>query len=150
VPFICRWPGKIQPGTQSGQTTCLTDLIATFAAVVGDTLPADAGQDSYNMLPALLNPGRDRPIREAIVNHSGNGMFAIRQGPWKLIEGLGSGGFTAPAHVEPKPGGPQGQLYNLQDDPGEQTNLWLQKPEIVARLTALLERYQEQGYSRPR
>jgi arylsulfatase A len=76
-------------------------------------------------------------------------MFAIRQGPWKLIQGLGSGGFTAPAQVKPKPGGPQGQLYNLQDDPPEQKNLWLQEPEIVERLSALLERYQQQGYSRP-
>jgi arylsulfatase A len=149
VPFICRWPGRIEPGTQSRQTMCLTDMLATFAAVVGDPLPADAGQDSYNLLPALLNPGLDKPIREATVHHSGNGMFAIRQGPWKLIQGLGSGGFTAPAQVKPKPGGPQGQLYNLQDDPGEQKNLWLEKPEIVERLTALLERYKQQGYSRP-
>jgi arylsulfatase A len=96
-----------------------------------------------------LNPGLDKPIREATVHHSGNGMFAIRQGPWKLIQGLGSGGFTAPAQIKPKPGGPQGQLYNLQDDPAEEKNLWLERPEIVERLTALLERYTQQGYSRP-
>ncbi|MCL5280797.1 MAG: arylsulfatase [Planctomycetes bacterium] len=149
VPFICRWPGRIKPGTQSRQTICLTDMLATCAAIVGDSLPAGAGQDSYNILPALLNPGLENPIREATVHHSGNGVFAIRQGPWKLIEGLGSGGFTAPAQVKPKPGGPQGQLYNLQDDPGEQKNLWLQEPEIVERLAALLERYKQQGYSRP-
>ena len=149
VPFICRWPGRIKPGTQSRQTICLTDMLATFAAVIGDSLPANTGQDSYNILPALLNPDLEKPIREATVHHSGNGVFAIRQGPWKLIQGLGSGGFTAPAQVKPKPGGPQGQLYNLQDDPGEQKNLWLEKPEIVERLTALLERYKQQGYSRP-
>jgi arylsulfatase A-like enzyme len=149
VPFICRWPGRIKPGTQSRQTICLTDMLATFAAVIGDSLPANTGQDSYNILPVLLNPDLEKPIREATVHHSGNGVFAIRQGPWKLIQGLGSGGFTAPAQVKPKPGGPQGQLYNLQDDPGEQKNLWLEKPEIVERLTALLERYKQQGYSRP-
>ena len=97
----------------------------------------------------MLDPELKEPIREATVHHSGNGVFAIRQGPWKLIQGLGSGGFTAPQQVKPKPGGPEGQLYNLQDDPGEQKNLWLERPEIVARLTALLERYQQQGYSRP-
>ncbi len=149
VPFICRWPGRIKPGTQSRQTICLTDMLATFAAVVGGSLPANAGQDSYNLLPALLNPDLEKPIREATVHHSGNGVFAIRQGPWKLIQGLGSGGFTAPAQVKPKPGGPQGQLYDLQDDPGEQKNLWLERPEIVERLTVLLERYKQQGYSRP-
>ncbi|MBN1509616.1 MAG: sulfatase-like hydrolase/transferase [Sedimentisphaerales bacterium] len=149
VPFICRWPGHIKPGTQSNQTVCLTDLLATFAAIAGHSLPADAGQDSYDILPAMVNPGLEEPVREATVHHSGNGMFAIRQGPWKLIQGLGSGGFTAPRRVEPTPGGPQGQLYHLDDDPGEQTNLWLKQPGIVKCLSALLARYRQQGYSRP-
>ena len=112
-------------------------------------LPRDAGEDSYNILPALLNPDLEKPIREATVHHSGNGMFAIRQGSWKLVQGLGSGGFTAPAQIKPQPGGLEGQLYNLQDDPAEQKNLWAEHPEIVKRLTALLERYKQQGYSRP-
>jgi len=149
VPFLCRWPGRIEPGTRSDQTICLTDLMATCAAVVGDDLPDDAGQDSYNLLPAMLDPGLKTPIREATIHHSAQGMFAIRQGPWKLIQGLGSGGFTAPRKIEPEPGGPQGQLYNLEDDPAEQSNLWSERPEIVQRLTALLERYKQQGHSRP-
>ncbi len=97
----------------------------------------------------MLDPDLDKPIREAIVHHSLSGMFAIRQGPWKLIDGRGSGGFTAPRQIEPKPGEPEGQLYNLDDDPGERNNLWSERPEIVQRLTALLERYKTQGYSRP-
>jgi hypothetical protein len=88
-------------------------------------------------------------MREATVHHSGNGLFAIRQGPWKLITGLGSGGFTAPRQIQPKPGGPAGQLYNLAEDPGEQQNLWAEQTDVVKRLTALLERYQQQGHSRP-
>lgn len=149
VPFICRWPGHIKLGTQSRQTICLTDVLATFAAIVGDPMPTDAGPDSYNILPAMLNPGLETPIREATVHHSGSGMFAIRQGPWKLVQGLGSGGFTAPQRITPTPGGPEGQLYNLDDDPGEQKNLWSEQPEIVKRLSALLEHYKQQGYSRP-
>jgi len=149
VPFICRWPGRIGPGTQSSQTVCLVDLLATCAAVLDDELPAESGPDSHDILPAMLNPGLKEPIREATVHHSGNGLFAIRQGPWKLILGLGSGGFTAPQHIEPTPGGPEVQLYNLQDDPGERKNLWLERPEIVHRLTALLDRYKERGHSRP-
>jgi len=149
VPFLCRWPGRIRPGTRSDQTICLTDLLATCAAVLGDELPSEAGPDSYNILPAMLDPELKKPIREATVHHSGNGLFAIRQGPWKLIEGLGSGGFTAPRQVEPKPGGPQGQLYHLGDDPGERRNLWSERPEVVERLTTLLERYRDQGHSRP-
>ena len=97
----------------------------------------------------MLNPHLKTPIREAIVHHSLQGMFAIRQGPWKLIQGRGSGGFTAPARIKPKPGEPQGQLYNLENDPTEQHNLWAERPEIVQRLSALLERYKQQGHSRP-
>jgi arylsulfatase A-like enzyme len=149
VPFVCRWPERIEPGSRSDQTICLTDLMATLAAIVGDTLPASAGPDSYNILPAMLRPNLAEPIREAAVHHSLHGMFAIRQGPWKLIEGLGSGGFTAPQKIEPKPGEPAGQLYDLDNDPGEQNNLWSQRPEIVTHLAALLERYRQQGHSRP-
>ena len=61
-------------------------------------------------------------------------MFAIREGPWKLIEGLGSGGFTPPQQVDPEAGGPTVQLYNLGRDPGETLNLASEEPEIVARL----------------
>lgn len=149
VPFVCRWPNRIPPGSRSDQIICLTDLMATCAAVVGDVLPADAGPDSYNLLPAMLNPELREPIREAVVHHSLHGMFAIRQGPWKLIDGRGSGGFTAPRQIEPKQGEPAGQLYNLDDDPGEQKNLWAERPEIVKHLNALLERYKRQGHSRP-
>jgi hypothetical protein len=76
-------------------------------------------------------------------------MFAIRQGDWKLVEGLGSGGFTPPNREKPTPGGPAGQLYNLADDPGEQANLYAKRPDAVKRLGELLERYRKQGHSRP-
>jgi hypothetical protein len=76
-------------------------------------------------------------------------MFGIRQGDWKLALGLGSGGFSPPKREDQKPGGPAGQLYNLAADPEETTNLYLKHPEVVERLTALLERYKRQGRSRP-
>jgi arylsulfatase A len=66
-------------------------------------------------------------------------MFAIRDGDWKLIEGLGSGGFTKPSVIEPEEGGAMGQLYNLAEDPSETTNLYLERPDIVERLTMLLD-----------
>ena len=149
VPFICRWPAKIKPSSRSDQLVCLTDLLAMCAAIVGAELSDDASQDSYNILPAMLIPDLNKPIREAIVHHSLSGMFSIRQGRWKLILGRGSGGFTAPRQIKPKPGEPQGQLYDLDADPGEQNNLWAEHPQIVQRLTTLLDRYKEQGHSRP-
>jgi arylsulfatase A len=76
-------------------------------------------------------------------------MFAIRQGPWKLILGRGSGGFTQPSSLTPAPGEPEGQLYYLDDDPGETTNLYQERPDIVAGMQALLSRYQDSGRSAP-
>jgi arylsulfatase A-like enzyme len=149
VPYLARWPGKIKAATTCAEPICHVDLMATCAAITGAELPNDAAEDSFNILPALLGEKRDRPIHEAIVHHSGNGVFAIRQGKWKLIEGLGSGGFTAPAKVKAKPGDPEGQLYDLEADPAESRNVWKENPEIVARLTALLDTYRNQGHSRP-
>jgi arylsulfatase A-like enzyme len=148
VPFIARWPGRIQAGSTRNDLVCLTDLFATLAAIVDVPLPRDAAEDSYNLLPVLLGDQPQAPIREAIVHHSIDGTFAFRQGPWKLALALGSRGFSEPRNVVPKPGEAEGQLYNLEDDPGEQHNLWLQKPEIVARLTALLHKYRTEGRSR--
>jgi hypothetical protein len=67
---------------------------------------------------------------------------------WKLELGLGSGGFSNPNHIDPIPGGPQGQLYDIAKDLTESENVYLQHPDVVARLTALLDRYTRQGYSR--
>ena len=149
VPFVARWPGRIQPGSTSDELICLTDLMATSAAIADATLPRDAGEDSYNVLPALLHDTGGRPIREAVVHHSGAGMFAIRQGDWKLVLGRGSGGFSEPKSIDPDPGEPTGQLYNLSVDPAETNNLWAEHPGIVDRLTALLTKYQSSGRSRP-
>ena len=149
IPFMARWPGQIRSGTASNQLGCLTDWMATAAAVTGFRLPRDAGEDSFNLLPALRGTTR-KPIREAIVHHSNDGVFSIREGSWKLILGLGSGGFSEPKKIEPAPGGPRGQLYNLADDPAEERNLWLDQKDVVRRLSALLERYQRSGFSAPR
>jgi len=147
-PFIARWPGKIPKGQTSDELICLTDLMATCAAIVGTELPDNAGEDSYDILPALLRKNLKKPIRQAIVHHSLSGMFSIRQGNWKLILGRGSGGFTKPSKIKPKPGEPKGQLYNLAEDPAESNNLWANQQDIVDRLTNLLEKYKTQGHSR--
>ncbi|MGH8164452.1 MAG: sulfatase-like hydrolase/transferase, partial [Rhodanobacteraceae bacterium] len=150
VPFIARWPaGKVKAGAQSDQMVCLTDLLATFAEILDEKLPNNAGEDSVSLLSALLGE-EDSPGREAIVHHSVNGSFSIRQGNWKLELCGDSGGWS-----EPRPGGkhvgslPAVQLYDLEADVGERTNLWDEHPEIVERLTALLEKYVAEGRSTP-
>jgi hypothetical protein len=75
-------------------------------------------------------------------------IMTFRSGDWKLITGLGSGGFSKPKRIKPGPDDPQGQLYNLAEDIGETTNLYSKHPEIVTRLTAELKKVVDGGRSR--
>ncbi len=149
IPFIVRWPGKVKAGLRSEQLTCLTDLLATCAEMLGDKLPDNAGEDSVSILPALLGTVR-APLREAVVHHSINGMFAIRQANWKLEFCPGSGGWGRPGDPQAwKQGLPAIQLYDMTRDVGERTNEQARHPEIVRRLSKLLETYVAQGRSTP-
>jgi arylsulfatase A len=135
MPFIIRWPGHVKQGSVSNQTICFTDILATLAAVTAADLPEEAGPDSYSFLPVLTGEQPDdQAIRPPVVMQSGNGSMLIRSGDWKLINQLGSGGFSKPNRIEPGPGDPEGQLYNLADDPAETNNVYLDNPEIVERL----------------
>ena len=149
MPFIARWPGRIRAGSVSGQTICFTDMLATFAAVADAELPPNAGPDSFNILPVLLGKQPEaKPIRGPLVIPARRGMMSIRSGHWKLITGLGSGGFSKPAHVKPQSGGPKGQLYHLGNDLAETRNLYLEKPDIVKSLLAKLEQIRSQPRTR--
>jgi arylsulfatase A-like enzyme len=143
VPFIASWPGRITAGTVNHQTICQTDIFAAVAELVGFDLPDATAEDSYNILPLFLGKAGDKPVRDATVHHSSRGVFAIRRGNWKLIRGLGSGGFTHPGKIEHSPGMPEGQLYNLDEDPAETNNLYNDKPEKVEELLKLLGQLEE-------
>jgi arylsulfatase A-like enzyme len=149
VPFLARWDGRIKPGSRSSQLICLIDLMATCAELLEAKLPDNAGEDSVSILPALLESAKG-PLREAVVHHSINGSFAIRQGSWKLELCAGSGGWSVPkpGSTEEK-GLPPVQLYDLSAENGEQKNLQAEHPETVARLTRLLEKYVAGGRSTP-
>ncbi len=146
--MIVRWPGEIKPGSRSDQLVCLTDLMATIASLTGTALLEDAGEDSLDFSSILLGRKSKAGLRDTIVHHSADGTFAIRQGHWKLAMALGSRGFSLPKEEIAKAGEAEGQLYNLRDNPGEQQNIWLREPKIVARLTALLEKVKADGHSR--
>ena len=144
VPFIVRWPGHTPAGTASSELVCLTDVLATCSELVGVPLPDDAGEDSFSFLPLILGKQRTKPYGPLIM-HDVQGAFAVREGSWKLMVGLG-GDDKAPA---PSAAEPTGQLYNLGDDLGETKDLYTQKPEVVARLSALLQKIRNDGRSRP-
>lgn len=149
IPFIARWPGKVRAGTKYNETICLTDLLATVADIVGTTLPADAGEDSVSILPALLG-STEGSVREAVVHHSINGSFSIRQERWKLELCPGSGGWSPPRPEQAtKMDLPPLQLYDLTQDIAEERNVQAEHPERVKRMLALLEQYVINGRSTP-
>ena len=178
VPFLARWPGHITPGTTSAQLLCLTDMMATFAALTGQTLPPDAGPDSVNALPALLGQSQSPAARTNLIAQSGasslfeknkEGLWAMREGNWKLVMGQGSGYSTGQGDRNPylrfsqvgmvnsdhspdgklKPGAPPMQLYDLAADPGETRNLYREHPEIVMRLSKLFEHLSNLNTQKP-
>ena len=158
VPFIARWPKKIKDGSTSAQTICLTDVMATCAALTGATIPPNAAEDSYNILPVLLGQAGDKPVREYTLHQTMSLALAIRHGNWKYLDHKGSGGnnygregewgmkqFALPERAPDAPG----QLYDLAKDPGETTNLYNEYPEIVKALKGKLEEYKTSGRSAP-
>ncbi len=139
VPFIVKWSGKIKANSISAATICQTDFLATCAALLNGHVPEKEAQDSYSLLPLLLdkkNPSYNRPYT---VHHSGEGFFAIRKEEWKLIMTGNSGGGLVQSIPETVNGvAVPIQLYDLKNDPQEKNNLYLKYPEKVKALQQLL------------
>jgi arylsulfatase A len=138
IPFIVRWPGHVQPGSQCDQLICLVDLFATVADLTSVDLPAGSAEDSVSLLPALSG-NKIRSTRNGVIHHSISGHFAYRQGNWKLLLARASGGWTSPKENEAPAGSPPAQLYDLAADVGEQVNLYEQRPDVVEKLLKLLQ-----------
>lgn len=127
VPFIVRWPDRIEPGSTCSDTICFSDVLATCADASRATISEDVGRDSISFLPQLL--GRESKQRRKVTVLK-SAATVVRDGNWKLIRHRGSGGFTRKAKTGPEPG----QLYDLDVDLGETENVYAQHPQIVARL----------------
>ncbi|HKK19793.1 MAG TPA: sulfatase-like hydrolase/transferase [Opitutales bacterium] len=153
VPFLVKWPGKINAGSLSDQTISQTDLMHTFAAMVGYELPDDAAEDSFNFLPVFLGEATE-PVRPYTLHQTHKLELAIRQGPWKYLDHRGSGGndYSREKMRFARRAGSDwlapGQLYNLDEDPQEMHNLYHQHPEKVEQLKELLEATKQSGRSR--
>ena len=144
VPFIVRWPKVVSPATTSAVTINFVDVLATLADVVGVPLPEKAGPDSFSFLKVLDGTlTAEQSVRDGLIIQSGGGLMTLRVGEWKLIDGLGSGGFSEPRRVKPKPGQAPGQLYDLIHDPGETRNVYSENPEVVKRLTKRMAQLQQ-------
>jgi arylsulfatase A-like enzyme len=147
VPFVVRWPGHVSAGTQCARMVGLVDIYATVAEILGEDLPLPdrAAPDSVSFLPLLDNPIAPGP-RHSMIVHNAKGVFAIRQGPWKYIEGKPFR-EVPPAQLRNNPEY-RAQLYNIEDDPGETRDVLGQFPDQAKRLAALLEKHRSEGFSR--
>ncbi|MEC9093249.1 MAG: arylsulfatase, partial [Planctomycetota bacterium] len=128
-PLLVRWPGKVKPNSVNHRTVCLNDLLATFAEVLEQTLPANAAEDSVSLLSCLVGKDTER-VREGTVHQSARAM-AIRRDNWKLI-----------FHRDGKR-----ELFNLETDIGETKDVAGANKEVVGRLATLMQSYIDRGRS---
>ncbi len=148
VPYLVRWPGHVPANSTSGEMLNLVDTFATLSELVGEPLPDKqaAAEDSFSMLPAWLGQA-SAPIRPDMILHSHDGTFAIRQGPWKWIDG-DYHPLTRAQYIRERADQFKPQLYDIVEDEQETQNLASTHPDIATRLDALITRYREGGYSR--
>jgi arylsulfatase A-like enzyme len=124
VPFIARWPGRIQPGAVSGHVGYFGDLMATFAELAGGRPPA--GGDGISLVPTLLGRGA-QPRHEFLYwefYEQGVSQAVLLEGRWKGIR------LRTPAAPI--------QLHDLVGDPGEKTDVALQHAAVVERVARIM------------
>ena len=140
VPYVVRWPGNVKPGSTHNNTVVHNSLLATSADILNVTLPKNAAVDSFSILPALK--GSSEKTHPVSIFASISGHLAIRVDDWKLATCKGSCGWSKDGNDLAEM-----QLYNMKTDRAETTNLYNDKPEIVAQLKKKLEQVVNNGYS---
>jgi arylsulfatase A len=154
VPAVIRWPGVVKPGSVSDALFAQTDLMATFASMVGYQLPDNSAEDSFDFLPYLRGEAEKGP-RTAMVHNTNADAYAIRDGDWVLVN-VKPGGVKPDTAAPPgkkgkgKPAAPPVELHNLREDISQKNNLAEQHPERVKAMRELLDKLHSQGHSAPR
>lgn len=138
IPFIARWPGKIEAGNTSDYLFTMTDILATTADINNIELPSEGAEDSMSILPVLLGE-KPKYEREGIfiLGDGKADAIAVCSGRWKAI---------ARKNDEWKA---VAELYDLENDPGETKNIIEQHPKIANRLNAALQKAHKDGRTRP-
>jgi len=154
VPFLVQWPARIKTNRVIKQAFCQTDLMHTFASIVGYELPENAAEDSFDFSSIFIGEDEGTPIRPFILHQTQKLELAIRTESWKYLDHQGSGGndysrekMAFLRQEDSDPDAPA-QLYNLCEDPGETKNLHALYPEKVKQLKELLEDAKLSGRSR--
>ena len=131
VPFVVRWPGQVPAGQVCGEVTTSMDLLPTLARLAGTEEPQDRIVDGRDIRPLVLGEAGSRSPHEAFFYYFKSDLEAVRVGQWKLFVRRWSRQDQVSEEVE--------ELYDLESDIGETTNVSAQHPEVVARLTRLIE-----------
>jgi arylsulfatase A-like enzyme len=155
-PFLVRWPGQVPAGTVSDQVICLTDVLATFAGILGVSLPAGAAEDSFDVGRHFTEAAPGPPVRDHVILQSAEATYAIRSGRWKLVERVDAprievrnrrranpaagNARVVPAHDE---------LFDLKADPAEQQDVSNANMDRVAEMKDALRNARDRGFTRP-
>ena len=135
VPTLAWWPGRVPAGSVNDAVAATIDLLPTFVALAGGTVPATPVIDGRDITPILLGQSKES-AREAHYYFASYDLQAVRQGRWKLAlspqsDGLGKNAAKTAAGL---------RLYDLDAEIGEQTDVAAQHPEVVAKLKALADK----------
>lgn len=152
VPFIIKYPGVVRAGTVSNHLICQTDILATIAGLTGISVPANEGEDSFDLSSILKRGEKGGPVRNHVVHHTINGSYAIRSENWLLIEARSGEVSREPDWLKQMknyhPDSTAMVLYDLDKDQGETTNLFNEYPVKAAELKSLLDRIRKEGKSK--
>tara|TARA_R110001592_G_scaffold100568_3_gene285402 strand:- start:46086 stop:47585 length:1500 start_codon:yes stop_codon:yes gene_type:complete len=153
VPFIVKWPGKIKAGSVSQETISQIDLMATLAEITNADLPDNAAPDSYNLLPVFKSEPYPAPLREATVHNTYATKWGIRKGKWLYIDDSTGGHRSLPESFKALKGYSHfetaGLLFDLEEDPEQRVNLYLENQEMVKEMETLLQKYRQSDRTVP-
>lgn len=150
VPMIARWPGQIPPGSTCREPAATIDILPTLATLTHASLP-DRPIDGKDLTPWLLGHPPAAPLHDALFFYYADGQLqAMRSGRWKLLFphtartmiGQAPGHAGTPGKYKPLAVGLE--LYDLQTDLGETTNLAGKYPQLVHDLQARADAIREQ------
>lgn len=128
VPFIARWPGKIRPGSVTNIPSVQYDLFPTLAELTGKEV---GGLDGVSLLPTLLGKNDKQKEHEFIYFEypENGGQVAVRMGKWKGVR----------HNVRKNPDSPW-ELFNIDSDSNETTDVSAQYPEIIQAIKGIAKR----------
>ena len=148
TPFVTRWKGKIQPGI-SDQVVCTIDLAASVASIIGVDLDYDACLDSMDIHEALLDvsaSGRDHLVQQ---DNGAVGNFGLRVGKWKLLRHDREKAFNLSVNEKlANTPVPKFQLFDLESDPSESSNIADSRPKIASQMKERLAKIIADGRTR--